>query len=241
MSDSVSATNPRAAVMAAIRTASEKTGVDFGYLVKTAQRESNFRTDAKASTSSATGLFQFTSETWLSMLDRYGGKHGVEAGTREERLALRNDAELSAKMAGELAKENAGILGKKLGREATQQELYAAHFMGPSEAARLILAAREGATQPAAVMFPKAAMANANVFRGPDGAALTAAGLYQKLTGADIAVADGKPLPATAVTPVLAADESRTDNAAVLAARLGIAQLNSSLMAALFGFQEDKG
>ena len=81
MTDSIGATPKalqRAQVMTALRAASNKTGVDFDYLVKTAQRESNFDPSAKASTSSATGLFQFTSETWLNVLDRYGAKHGVK-------------------------------------------------------------------------------------------------------------------------------------------------------------------
>src|SRR5262245_64306489 len=100
--------------MAALRSASAATGADFGYLVKTAQRESNFDPTAKASTSSATGLFQFTSETWLNVLERYGQQHEVksEGLTREQLLAMRSDPDLSARMAGELAKENAKILGK---------------------------------------------------------------------------------------------------------------------------------
>ncbi len=36
-------------------------------------------------------------------------------------------------------------------------------------------------------MFPRAALANANVFRGKDGADLTPAQLYVKLTGVDVA------------------------------------------------------
>ena len=95
--------------MSALRKAASATGTDFDYLLKTAQRESNFNPTAKAPTSSATGLFQFTSETWLNVLDRYGAQHGVGAGdtegmTREQLLALRNDPDLSAKMAGELAR-----------------------------------------------------------------------------------------------------------------------------------------
>ena len=99
MTDSIGATPKsiqRAEVMSALRTASAKTGVGFDYLVKTAQRESNFDPGAKAGTSSATGLFQFTDATWLNMLDRYGDKHGVatEGQSRSELLALRKDASL---------------------------------------------------------------------------------------------------------------------------------------------------
>jgi hypothetical protein len=230
----------RAQVMAALKTAARSTGVGFDYLVKTAQRESNFDPNAKAGTSSATGLFQFTDATWMSMLERYGAKHGVttDGQTRADLLALRKNPELSSLMAGELAGENAKILQKKLGREATSAELYTAHFMGPSDAARLIQAARANKAGDASDMFPSAALANRNVFRGKDGADLTAAQLYVKLTGVTIAEADvGKVAPASlaeAPAPVTNAD-------AVLQARLGVVAMTSSLMTALFGLQEDKG
>ncbi|MDP3491994.1 MAG: transglycosylase SLT domain-containing protein [Hyphomonadaceae bacterium] len=240
MTDSIGASPKalqRAQVMTALRSASNKTGVDFDYLVKTAQRESNFDPGAKASTSSATGLFQFTSETWLNMIERYGAKHGVKAEglTRDQLLDLRKNASLSANMAGELAGENGKILAKKLGREATSAELYTAHFMGPSDAARLITAARNNAPGVAADMFPRAALANANVFRDADGAKLTPSQLYTKLTGDDVALADAGRVTASFIPPAMT-----IDSAVLLQAQLGTAALNSSLMTALFGLQEDK-
>ncbi len=239
MTDSIGASPKalqRANVMAALKTASHATGVNFDYLVKTAQRESNFDPAAKASTSSATGLFQFTSETWLNVLERYGAKHGVKTDglTREQMLDLRKDAGLSATMAGELAGENGKILSKKLGREPTSAELYTAHFMGPSDAARLIEAARVNRPGLAADMFPRAALANANVFRDKDGAKLTSAELYTKLTGVDVKMADAG-LTSTVVTPA-----GEFTQAALLQAKLGTALLNTSLMTALFGLQENK-
>lgn len=240
MTDSIGATPKalqRAQVMTALRAASNKTGVDFDYLVKTAQRESNFDPSAKASTSSATGLFQFTSETWLNVLDRYGAKHGVKTDglSRDELLDMRKDASLSAAMAGELAGENGKILARKLGREATTAELYTAHFMGPRDAARLITAARDNAPGVAADMFPRAALANANVFRGADGAKLTPSQLYTKLTGVDVNLADAGRVTASFTPPPMTVDA-----AVMLQAQLGTAALNSSLMTALFGLQEDK-
>ena len=227
----------RAQVMSALRSASAATGADFDYLLKTAQRESNFDPSAKAPSSSATGLFQFTSETWLNVLERYGAQHGVNTAglTRDAQLSLRNDADLSARMAGELARENAKILGKKLGRPATSAELYAANFMGPQDAARLVHAARHNQEGAAAEMFPRAALANANVFRGHDGDSLTSAQLYQKLTGIDVASADAGKAPASAFT----APVKDTDPSIQLAARLGAAQLASSLMTALLDLQGD--
>lgn len=239
MTDSIGATSKaaqQAQVMTALRSASSATGVDFGYLVKTAQRESNFDPGAKASTSSATGLFQFTNETWLNVLERYGPKHGVNTAgvSRDDLLALRKDPELSARMAGELAGENAKILERKLGRAPTAAELYTAHFMGPADAAHLVQAARSKKAGPAAELFPRAALANANVFHGKDGATLTSAQLYAKLTGVEVAMADSGKIPSARLDGANSPDPS-----ILLQARLGMTQLTSNLMTALFSLQSD--
>lgn len=249
--------NPQAAhsrsdVMRAIRTAASATGTDFEYLVKTARRESNFETNAKAQTSSATGLFQFTDETWLRMVDRYGAKHGLEvqanaisvsgrkvavegAVSREDVLALRNDPDLSARMAGELARENAQTLENLIGRKPTTQELYAAHFMGPKDAGRLIQAARDGRPGAAAEMFPAAAAANANIFHGANGARLNAAQLYTQLTGAELTDADAGRIPAANLSHPAA----QAGRLAALNVTAGAAQLASSLLDALFEMQRE--
>ena len=52
----------------AIDSAGTKSDVDFDYLLQTAIRESSLNPTAKASTSSATGLFQFLDSTWLEVL-----------------------------------------------------------------------------------------------------------------------------------------------------------------------------
>ena len=97
-------------VQAAIRRAADATGVNFSLLVETARRESAMNPNARASTSSATGLFQFIESTWLDMVRRHGADHGLgaeaaalqngaDAATRRQILALRTDPELSARMA----------------------------------------------------------------------------------------------------------------------------------------------
>lgn len=236
MTDSIGPLSPpgtRPDVMAALRSASSATGVDFSYLVRTVQRESNFDPAAKASTSSATGLFQFTNATWLDTVDRYGARHGVntQGMNNEQILALRSNPEISARMGAELTAENARMLEAKIGRAPTPGELYAAHFLGPSDAAKLIEAARTNGNASATDLFPRAAAANANVFTNRNGAELTAAGLYQKLTGFEIASADA------GAAGAFNADANHAN--ALLQARLGTAALTSSLMAALFGLQED--
>ncbi len=178
-------------VRAAIRRAADATGVDFSLLVETARRESALNPYAHAATSSATGLFQFIESTWLDMVRRHGSSHGLEAqaaalrigadaATRRDILSLRADPELSARMAGELARENAEVLRARLGRDPSAGELYAAHVMGSGGALRLIEAAGRGAPNAAAI-FPREAAANRGLFY--EGAApRSAQGLLDRLS-----------------------------------------------------------
>jgi hypothetical protein len=64
-------------VRAAIARAAKASGVDFTYLLAQARMESSLNPNARAATSSATGLFQFTNGTWLTTMRR----HGAELGT----------------------------------------------------------------------------------------------------------------------------------------------------------------
>ena len=64
-------------VTAAIAGAASRTGVSFDYLMDQARIESGMRPDARASTSSATGLYQFTIQTWLGTVKRHGAAHGL--------------------------------------------------------------------------------------------------------------------------------------------------------------------
>jgi soluble lytic murein transglycosylase-like protein len=66
-------------LQAAIRRAADATGVNFSLLVETARRESALNPNARAGTSSATGLFQFIDSTWLDMVRRHGADHGLGA------------------------------------------------------------------------------------------------------------------------------------------------------------------
>src|ERR1041384_1332268 len=63
-------------VTGAIRDAARATGAGFDYLLNTAIRESNLNPNAKAKSSSATGLFQFIDQTWLSTIKQWGGSLG---------------------------------------------------------------------------------------------------------------------------------------------------------------------
>lgn len=173
-------------ILNAIDKASDKTGVNFAYLVKQAQMESNFNPSAEAKTSSATGLYQFIDQTWLSMMKRHGGKHGLSqfadmiemkngkarvASPQDERaiLNLRNNPDIASKMAAELAKSNERYLKHHVkGFEAKPTDLYLAHFMGANGAARFLNAMNQNPDQNAAALFSKEARANKNVFFDKD-------------------------------------------------------------------------
>jgi len=164
-------------VHAAIARAAQATGVDFGYLLAQAKLESGLDPSAKARTSSATGLYQFTGSTWLRTLDRHGAEHGLDwasaaidggkvrdPAARAQIMALRQDPQLSALMAGELASDNRADLTGALGRAPDNAELYLAHFLGSEGASRFLAALSADPGQSAAAILPKAAGANRAIF-----------------------------------------------------------------------------
>lgn len=170
-------------VQRAIHEATRAVGVDTGYLTVVAARESGFDPAKRAQRTTATGLYQFTDDTWLRVVKLFGAKYGLsdyaqqivldQSGevsmphprAREALLQLRNDPQLSALMAAELALDNKGRLERILGRIVTPAETYLAHFFGVVPAARIIDAARATPYLPAAYLLPTAAQSNPKLFR----------------------------------------------------------------------------
>ncbi len=183
----------------AFQSASTTTGADFGYLVKTAERESNFNVSAKATTSTATGLFQFIESTWLETMKQSGAEHGLgdyakditqradgkyvvsDPARRREILDLRKDPEIASVMAGELTAKNGAYLEKRLGREPTDGELYIAHFLGANGASRLISMAEGTPDARADAAFSRQAKANRSIFYERSGEARSASEVYDTL------------------------------------------------------------
>jgi hypothetical protein len=184
----------RANVVAALQNAAARTGSDFNYLLGTAMRESGLKTAAQSATSSASGLFQFIDQTWLGLVKDHGAAHGLSAqasaitkGTdgrwhagadQNAILALRKDPGVAALMAGEYAKSTSASLSAALGRPVCGGELYAAHFLGPDAACKLIKLAGSEPNASAAAQFPAAAAANKSVFFHGDGSAKSVREVY---------------------------------------------------------------
>ncbi len=166
----------------AIGLASSTVGVDSGYLVAVAARESSFDAAAHAQQSTALGLYQFTEDTWLRVVKLFGERHGLasyaqeididESGSvamrsgalRDKLLRLRRDPQLSALMAAELALDNKMRLERLLGRGVSPSEIYIAHFLGVAQAAKMIAIARSTPEMAGSHVLPIAAESNPGVF-----------------------------------------------------------------------------
>ncbi len=185
-------------VNSALRNASRQTGTQYDYLVKTAQRESSFNPQAKASTSSAAGLFQFIESTWLQVMKEQGHSIGLghyakyiektrrgyevkDPQNRKSILDLRYNPNVAAKMAGALTNQNQAVLRQGIGRSATAGELYIAHFLGAEGATKLIKTAWSNPNVRADKYFLSAARANTPIFY-KNGKARSVSEVYHLLT-----------------------------------------------------------
>ncbi|WP_244441346.1 MULTISPECIES: transglycosylase SLT domain-containing protein [Methylosinus] len=160
--------------------AAKSTGSDPALLMAIADKESSFSPKAKASTSSASGLFQFIDSTWLKAVRMFGWRHGqqeaaeaieVKGGDlrvapqrRAAILAMRNDPYLSAALAAEMLKYDGDKIAERIGRPLTAGETYLIHFLGPDDAARFMQKVEEAPHTPAAALLPKPARANKPIF-----------------------------------------------------------------------------
>lgn len=171
-------------IVDSLKQASAATGVDFDFLVAQASAESGLRgaVHSHQRHSSASGLFQFTAQTWLQMMHDHGAQYGYgqlaeriirlpnghlgssDRATERQILALRTDVKLSAIMAAELAKQNARALQHAFHRKASPAELHLAHLLGATGAIRFLRARADDAEQPAADVVPAAARQNPQLF-----------------------------------------------------------------------------
>lgn len=152
--------------------AAQIVGVDPGVLARIAAFESGFNHDAapiardaerntvrlfdgRMGISSAHGLGQFTDATWLDTINRYGAAHGIAGAgqrggrpgslTAEQARQYRADPRVQAAMLAELTRDNME-LGRRIGGESDDANVYALHNLGAGDGARLLQAVRNNQT-----------------------------------------------------------------------------------------------
>ncbi|MDE2363777.1 MAG: transglycosylase SLT domain-containing protein [Hyphomicrobiales bacterium] len=181
--------------------AAQRTDFDPAVLMAIADKESSFSTDVKASTSTATGLFQFVDRTWLRVVRQFGAAHGLEREAAEitgpendpviadptERarvLRLRNQPYLSAVLTAEMLKHDGSRVAEAVGRGLTAGETYLLHFLGPKDANKFMSSYEDDPTAAAAALLKAPARANKPIFyaadRGKGFKALSVEGVHEK-------------------------------------------------------------
>ena len=187
-------------VVWALTMAAMRTGVSADYLAKLARLESNHNTHAVDAQKNGAGLYGLEPPIWLSLMDDHGGAYGkggyaydvnctsnahCVAPTEEreqEILNLRFDGMTATFLAAELTRTHKAALEEKLDRDATHQDLYLAHIMGPDDAVIFINAAQETPFANASELLPGTAQKRRALFYGPLGSQRTVASINALLT-----------------------------------------------------------
>jgi len=154
-----------------IATYATQAGMDPKTMQVIAATESSLNPNAKAGTSSASGLFQFIRGTWNEMLQKFGGQYGLSKD------ASPTDVKASTLLASEYLKGNGAALQSVVAKPSIV-DLYLSHFLGVN-GAKMFLAAPPLAA--AASILPAAARANRAIFYD-NGRPRTISEVYQYLS-----------------------------------------------------------
>jgi Transglycosylase SLT domain len=166
--------------------------VDPVLLLTIAWRESRFDPAARNPRSSAHGLLQFTSSTWLALVKDFGPEHALSAyagsirkmpsgelvvperATLHSILMLRDDPRVSALLGAESLRRQGETMAQQLGRAPSLADLYLAHTLGPAGATRMAAALARHPRASAADIVGADALRNAGLLAS-DGRALSVA------------------------------------------------------------------
>lgn len=137
-------------------------GGTSSYIDALTRQESGGNPAAKASTSSATGLFQFIDKTWNTIANSDAGK---AAGLRPlgEGKDPRLDPAQQRKALQIAMRQDAQTLAR-IGLKATGKNMYMMHFMGGPNGSKFLMEMQKDPAQSAAKLFPSAAAANPTIF-----------------------------------------------------------------------------
>ena len=155
-----------------ITTAANMVGVNPDLMATISAIESGFKSTVKAATSSATGLNQFITSTWDTMVDKFGSKYGIPKGTPP------TDPRANALLGAEFTKGNLEALKGVVDRPLTATDAYLAHFLGAGGAKQLLKASPDAI---AANIMPAAARANKSIFYDSNGSPKTVSGVYAEI------------------------------------------------------------
>jgi hypothetical protein len=161
---------------------------DTSYLKKVAQVESAGKANAKADTSSAAGLFQFTEGTWKQMTKQMGLNYSLED---------RFDPKKAEEVASYFTKQQRRQLEKGTGKDASDADMYMAHFLGAGGATKFLNAMQKDPNAPASEgADDKALQANRSIFYNKEGQIRTLQEVYNlmsnKINKAGELIASGK-------------------------------------------------
>nr|WP_302474501.1 transglycosylase SLT domain-containing protein [Roseococcus sp. MDT2-1-1] len=185
-------------VLTAFVSAQQATGLSAEFLRLIAERESSLNPKARNRSSSATGLMQFTDDTWLEAVRDFGAQHGLRGyaallrtdrdgniTTQDPRalrhiLKLREDPRLSVAMAAERLRAARPRLEESLGRTVEPADLYLVHLLGVTGARRFLAAMRTDPNTTGVAVAGTAARSNINVFVRA-GRPLSVAAVYEDI------------------------------------------------------------
>ncbi|SFR86399.1 GNAT family N-acetyltransferase [Sphingomonas jatrophae] len=173
-----------------------------GWAEKVITVESGGNPNARAKTSSASGLGQFTDSTWLASFKQHFG-----AGGRSDAqiLALKTDARTARRMV-QLVGEDYDRAFASAGVQSTDGNRYLAHFFGPEKAIRVIRSVTSAPDTPIErIVGEKAVAANRGLLSGKTTRDLVR-WADRKMGGAGEAAAAAEPLPAPRVRTELLAE-----------------------------------
>jgi hypothetical protein len=169
-------------IFQSIISAANEVDFDPALLLTMAWFESKMDDKIDNKKSSAVGLFQFTSETWVETIYKYGRKHNLDRFVdviykdkkghyhiKNERnknvlLALRNNPKISAIMAAEMMKTNKNLVEDKIGNKVKGKDAYLIHVLGPGGASKFFESLHKRPNIPSSLLFPLEVKKNPHLF-----------------------------------------------------------------------------
>lgn len=121
--------------------------------------ESAGKVEAKAATSSATGLGQFVDATWLAVVQKHRPDI-MSSNSKAAVLKMRTDPAFAIEMLARFTEDNQHVVGMN----CTGGDLYLAHFLGAGAAQKLFRASPTAAVE--TLVGQGAVNANASILRG---------------------------------------------------------------------------